>query len=464
MNIKKYIINSISQVTSVNLFSMIVTAILTLVVPRYIGKYDYGLWQLFVFYQGYLGFFHFGWNDGIYLRYGGKSYSELNKKNFYSQFWLQMLLEIVVSAVLVAFMWNNNIDRQFIVWQIGINLIILNSRYMLLYILQTTARLKEYAIIMFVDRFFYLLFILLSLFLHKNNFRSLIWAETLSKSVAYIIAVYYCSDIVCRKISDFFFDVHEILQNLNVGIKLMFANIASILITGIVRWAIEKNWSVEVFGEISLTITLSQLFITFVTNIGIVIFPLLKKMNQDSLVKIYQNIKTVLTSVLFFILIFFQPGKLILINWLPNYTNSIYYMGLLLPICFYESKTALLNNTYLKAMRKEKEIMYINCCIMGLSLGFSLITSFILKNLMLSMLSITILLMLRCLWAEKIVYQELRVSHKVVWNWDNLIMVIFVFANYYVNGWKGFFIYLFAIIIYFLGKRKKIINSLQSFC
>ena len=81
----------------------------------------------------------------------------------------------------------------------------------------------------------------------------------------------------------------------------MFANIASILITGIVRWAIEKNWSVEVFGEISLTITLSQLFITFVTNIGIVIFPLLKKMNQDSLVKIYQNIKTVLTSVLFFI-------------------------------------------------------------------------------------------------------------------------------------------------------------------
>ena len=159
MNIKKYIINSISQVTSVNLFSMIVTAILTLVVPRYIGKYDYGLWQLFVFYQGYLGFFHFGWNDGIYLRYGGKSYSELNKKNFYSQFWLQMLLEIVVSAVLVAFMWNNNIDRQFIVWQIGINLIILNSRYMLLYILQTTARLKEYAIIMFVDRFFYLLFI-----------------------------------------------------------------------------------------------------------------------------------------------------------------------------------------------------------------------------------------------------------------------------------------------------------------
>ena len=53
---------------------MLVSAILTVFVPKLLRITDYGFWQLFMFYQGYIGVFHLGWNDGIYLQIGGKKY------------------------------------------------------------------------------------------------------------------------------------------------------------------------------------------------------------------------------------------------------------------------------------------------------------------------------------------------------------------------------------------------------
>ena len=63
------------------------------VLPRYLSLYDYGTWQLFLFYFSYVGFLHFGWEDGIYLRYAGFNYMIfINKsnirKNLAWDFWI----------------------------------------------------------------------------------------------------------------------------------------------------------------------------------------------------------------------------------------------------------------------------------------------------------------------------------------------------------------------------------------
>ena len=90
MNNRKYIINSLSYMTIFNVFSMFITAFLTFLLPKFTDVVDYSLWQLFMFYYGYLGFFHLGWNDGIYIKYGGYKYEELNKISLFSQFWIQI--------------------------------------------------------------------------------------------------------------------------------------------------------------------------------------------------------------------------------------------------------------------------------------------------------------------------------------------------------------------------------------
>ena len=64
---------------------------------------DYGKWQLFLFYFSYLGFLHFGWEDGIYLRYAGKSYDELSPRVFSRQFLGIIVLQLIMISLALLF-------------------------------------------------------------------------------------------------------------------------------------------------------------------------------------------------------------------------------------------------------------------------------------------------------------------------------------------------------------------------
>lgn len=76
-------LKNFSYTFSSNLITLVVSTLVTLIVPKLIGVEDYGFWQLYMFYSTYVGFFHFGWNDGIYLRYGGEKYESLDKPKFF---------------------------------------------------------------------------------------------------------------------------------------------------------------------------------------------------------------------------------------------------------------------------------------------------------------------------------------------------------------------------------------------
>ena len=67
-----------------NLLTFGISALTTFFVPRYLGVENYGYFQLYVFYitYAYAGVLHFGWVDGILLRYGGDYYENLNKRRF----------------------------------------------------------------------------------------------------------------------------------------------------------------------------------------------------------------------------------------------------------------------------------------------------------------------------------------------------------------------------------------------
>lgn len=66
-----------------NFITLITSSLVIIVIPKLIGVQEYGYWQLYMFYTSYVGFLHFGWNDGIYLRYGGKEYKDLDKHRFF---------------------------------------------------------------------------------------------------------------------------------------------------------------------------------------------------------------------------------------------------------------------------------------------------------------------------------------------------------------------------------------------
>ena len=78
------LIRNISYSVIANLVSFLVGVTVVLLVPQLVGVEEYGYFQLFLFFISYVGFFHFGWADGVILRYAGEHWERLNRPRFAS--------------------------------------------------------------------------------------------------------------------------------------------------------------------------------------------------------------------------------------------------------------------------------------------------------------------------------------------------------------------------------------------
>lgn len=83
----------------IGLLSSILTS---LVLPKFLGVEDYAYWQLFLLYSSYSGFALLGLNDGIYLRLGGKRYSEVNHGELKAQQCVVAASQLLVAVCCLA--------------------------------------------------------------------------------------------------------------------------------------------------------------------------------------------------------------------------------------------------------------------------------------------------------------------------------------------------------------------------
>ena len=457
-------IKNFSYTLSSNLLSLVISTLVVLIIPKLIGVEEYGYWQLYIFYTSYIGFLHFGWNDGIYLRYGGKEYDSLDKKKFFSQYYMlftsQLLIGVLISIYALLFVQGEN--RVFIVQMTSIALVIVNSRYMLLFLLQATNRIRIYAKITMLDRILYVGLIILLLAFGIRNFKLMIIADLLGKGVSLLVAMYACKDIVFRNISQFTFTIKEAYLNLSVGIKLMLSNIAGKFIVGFVKLGIERSWDIATFGKVSLTLSISNLVMLFINAVGVIMYPILRRTNESKLPNIYMTMRDVLMIILLGVLIIYYPLKSILSGWLPEYAESLNYMAILFPIVIYEGKMSLLINTYLKTLRKEKTILFINVITVSMSALFTLVTTVLLRNLDFAIISIVILLALRSVISEMILSKTINISVLK----DILIELgmtsIFIFTAWKLDSFITVLIYGLFYGIYLFIKRTDIKNSAQN--
>ncbi|OMF96660.1 hypothetical protein BK146_14515 [Paenibacillus sp. FSL R7-0333] len=453
-----------SYAVSSNLISLLISTLVVLIVPRMIGVEDYGYWQLYLFYTSYVGFLQFGWNDGIYLRYGGNEYENLNKGVFSAQFWLLFISQTVI-AIIIIFLSSyliNDVDRKFILLMTALCLIVVGVRAMPLFILQATNKIKEFAQITIIGRVLYFVLIFSFLLLGINEFRIMIYADLLGKLVSLLYAMYCCKDIIFHKFHSLRIIFREITTNINVGINLMFANIASLLILGVVRFGIEHSWDVSTFGKVSLTLSISNMMMIFINAVGIVLFPVLRRVNQNKLNKIYVTISPLLMTIFLGLLISYYPLKIILNSWLTEYSDSILYMALVFPMFVYEGKMALLINTYLKTLRKEKLMLQINLISLGLSVLLTLLSTIILKNLTLAILSIVVILAFRTILAEWYLSKILSISI-----FKNVVLESIIIFMFIVIGWFGgvthslfpVVFYSFIYVLYLFVNRKELFQA-----
>lgn len=457
MNIKKKL-KSFAIVLGSNAVSSIITALVLFVVPKHIGVESYGWFQLYQLYGNYILLSRLGWPDGIFLEIGGKEYSELDYKELRSNFILYSVIEIAFGVVMafLGFLFPYKNPKRSVFFLLGISAVFMLPRIMLQYILQATDRMQEYARLVVIEKVIYGVGIVICLISGMTRFEQLIGIDIFSKFGALVYVVSECKDVV-------FGEIYPIKDTLKVakkymfaGSNLMLAQVASNLIVGVVQMSIEHEWNVEVFGKISLTLTISNFLMVFIRAVALVLFPMLRRTKADDLSQIYNTMYLCLMIPLAGSLIFYYPVKNILSMWLPQYADSLKYMAILFPVCIFESKMSMLIETYLKTIRKEKWLFFVNVGAVFLSVLLTFVDVFILHNLDAAVFAIIFVLFVRCIISEYLLSKVIPINVTQNTIGEFLITGFFVVSNYFIGGMFGCVLYFLIYIGYLHYQRDKI--------
>ncbi len=445
---KKFAKNVVYSI-SAQIISLAVSFVLTLVVPRFIDEFQYAYWQIYVLYVGYVGVLHFGLLDGLVLRYSKYDYEELEKEKLRSQL-IILLIFTSVMAILTALVFMLAVDEPnniiFLLVAVGIitkNLVTYGS-----YMFQITNRINKYVFLIIAQRLTYGIFVAVLLALKVNDFYWYCIADLCGDLVGIVIGIIFNKELFFGKPTGLKSSFGELKTNISSGIILMMANWSAMLMIGSAKMIIQWHWDELLFGKVSFAFSVSNIFLVFVSAVSVVLFPSLQRIEPEKLPSMYKGIRNILSPVLFFLMIFYFVGCWILNLWLPKYSSSLVYLGILLPIIIFSSKVSLLTNNYLKVYRKEKLMLLANFISIVHGAVLFVLCAYVFNNLTALLCCVVGVIMFNSVLSEIFVLKTIKVKIVKEFIIETIMTVGFILCASLLSLWIGMAVYSGLFLLY----------------
>ena len=460
---KKITKNVFISITA-QVISLLVSVVANLIIPKFIGELEYSHWQTYVLYFSFVSFLHFGLIDGMLLRYAQYDYNEIDKGILRSQFKALLVFMVLLTILtqFVAFTFLTGLARV-IVALLGIGIVTKNIFAYTSYTFQMTNQITKYAYLVILQRLLFCIVIVILLGLGVNDFKWYCTAELIGDFLATVVAMLLNPEMYFGKSLKFNEAMKEVKKNVFAGFFLMMATLSSLLLVNSAKMVAQWKWDELTFGKLSLAFSITNLFLTFISAISIVLFPSLKRLSKESLPTAYRKIRGSISHLLLIILLFYFPGCWLIELWLPKYQSSLVYLGVLLPMIVYSSKVNLLTNNYLKAYRKERILLYVN--LISLAVGFILflISAYVFSSLNALLLCIVLTVTGNSIVSEIVVMKLTNISFVK----DIIIEIImsagFIISVWLLQHWVACAVYASLLLIYAIINWKQIAELLSRF-
>jgi O-antigen/teichoic acid export membrane protein len=445
--------------------SFLASAIMSLLLPKVLDVEQFGYWQLFLFYANYVGFAHLGINDGIYLLNGGIRRNDIDKRNINSQFTFSVLYQTAIAILVILFVCGIDIDnnRRNVIICTAVFMVIQNAASFLGYLFQAMDETKKYSYSVIINKIAFIASLFCLFIFHNKQYYYVIAIYMIATTISLLYCLYNAKKFIVSGIITFRYTVKECIQSINVGYKLMFANVSDMCILGIAQYLIDNRWGISVFARLSLAISLVNFFITFMTQTSMVLFPALRQEDLNNRLKFYTQSRDALSLITPIVYVFYAPIVYILSFWLPNYRESFLFFAYLLPICVFNIKMDICCTTYFKVFRYEKQLLIINVIAVTLCAVFSLIPAFLLHSLIGVVAAPVIVILLRSLCAELYLNRMFHVNTSFLSIYNVIISILFIFVYNSCGLMLSFIVMCVAYLIFLAVNYKTVIRLYHSF-
>lgn len=432
------------QIMFANVITLAIGVLTNFLLPKYLSYESYADVKTYALYLSYAGFFSLGYNDGMYLKYGGKKINEIDNKSFGNNF-LNYFILIAVMSLLILITGLSMKDQVLIAFSFGTlsyNILgYLKSFY------QSTGEFRLYGQSLNIEKELIFIFNMIFIFLLKKDAPLYyIWIQVLCG----IVVCSYLSIKLNKKthfLTDVTFSVVEMKENIKSGFILMLGNFSSGVLTGIDRWFVKIFLTSIDFAKFSFAVSMENIMDVFTMPVTIAMYNYFCKRPGLSEIKLFKN-ASLMWGVLVMSLAY--PSKFILENYLTKYQSANEIIFILFATQMFNIIVKGIYVNIYKAQKQQNK--YLKQMIFMLLFATVLdLTLILLFNSMLLIAVATLITMI--VW---LVICEFEKENEIRFNkreymYMLLILITYITSGYLLNSIAGFFIFiLFFIILSFL--------------
>ncbi|AKI96636.1 hypothetical protein [Kosmotoga pacifica] len=363
------------KVFSSNFLVLVVGIINGFLIPKFLGIEQYAIYKTFGLYVGYVGILHFGFIDGIYIKYGGIRPNEIPKSDLKSEWLFLLSFQSLITVIWVILAYL--VDQPLLI-SVSLSILPINLITFYKFLYQATGDFSSYAKINSLRPVLLLTSTLILIFLVREKSAAFFIAA--SVIVPYMIF----SVLLFRQVKQFKNVGNSPVlsknnfSNISVGIFIMIGNLSSMFFYSMDRWFVKFLLTTEDFSYYSFAVSMMGMVMILISSVAMTFYPMLvrEKDNQELInkLKTYLMILGALSSVTYF---FFD---IVVRSYLPNYSPSL---GVIAILFAGFPAIAVINAIYVnlyKAQKVEKKYFFTVIGMAAVSFSLNLVAVLVNKS------------------------------------------------------------------------------------
>lgn len=341
-------LRGIIYIVTANALTLVMNVITNFILPKYLSMESYAMLKTFSLYTTYIGVVHLGFVDGIYITYGGKNFSDIDRIALQEDVSTLRIFQVIMTAIFAGVAW---VLKDKILLAFAFAIIPRNMASFFKMLFQATGKFRKYSMLLNVSTIFtFVVNILLIFFIKSDNF-SFFLIGYLAVDFAVYFVIEYIMYRYSHKICLLTFKWYSLYENIKTGILVMFGNLFSFFLIGMDRWFIKMLMSVSAFAQYSFAASIENMLNLLVTPVTITLY------NYFCVKRTVKDIKRIKTWLLIggaVMIATLFPIKFIMEKYLMNYIKSISVLTLLFSAQYIGLiEKGIYINLY-KAERKQK--------------------------------------------------------------------------------------------------------------
>ena len=359
---------------------LLVSAVLAFVIPKYLSVSEYGYWHLFILYSAFTSLLHLGFNDGLLIRWAGKSMSQIEKE-FRPAFSFLLFQQIMFFFPIALLLWI--FLHPPLLWVALFVLVfafINNVAYFFQYTSQAVKRFKGLTSLNVGRGLSFLVLIMIMFFTGHKQFHAVITAFLFSHLLLLTAFLIWYRKYLLKKTKPI--PTWEYgKKNIHTGFFVLLGNLVLILFLTMDRLVVGSFFTIKQFAIFAFAVAVTNIVYTFVKAISDVFFPFISGTASPFRNRAYQLGETTIILSWSAFIFFYFPIIFVIERYLPHYMASLPLLKILLCAVGFGSLVFILHVNYYKLHRKQRQYFLRALFALTLSIGLNIIAILIFGTL-----------------------------------------------------------------------------------